>query len=90
MSAPKIVQQEIADLEFYRSVNRCPSIEILDQDAIEMCGNLIYVHEDGLASRIKGRILLTHWQRQQLVRQLLELDDIEDWTCVDLTAFVER
>ena len=77
-------------LEYYRSVNSCPTITVEDVDSIETSGYAIYIYEDGRASKVKGRITFTNWQWRQLVRQMVEDgEDIKDWSCVDLSGIVD-
>ena len=89
---PKATQQELTDLESYRSFNAAPTIEVMDTDSIEVCGFHLYVHEDGLASRIKGVIRLTPHQWQNLLWDYLELDEVKnlDLSSVNLSGYLER
>ncbi|MFA4834818.1 MAG: hypothetical protein WC749_01935 [Dehalococcoidia bacterium] len=81
---------EAEDLEYYRSVRACPSIEVTDADAMETSGYSIHVYEGGRASKVKGKITFTPWQWRRLVRQLVEDGiEIKDWSQVDLSGWVE-
>ena len=79
------------DAEYYRSVNSCPNIQVKDTDSIEVVGTDLYIHEAGLASRIKGVVRLTPHQWQNLLWDYLELDEIKDLdlSSVDLSGFLE-
>ena len=85
-------QEELDDLEYYRTVNSCPNIEVKDEDSIEATGWSLYIHEKGLASRIKGKITFTPFQWRALLRAILEADgdEVNDWSAVDLTMFLEE
>ena len=90
MAEPQKQFSEAEDLEYYRSVRACPSIEVTDADSLETSGYSIYVHEDGQASKIKGKITFTPFQWRRLVRQLVEDGlEIEDWSAVDLSGWCE-
>ena len=84
-------QEELDDLEYYRSVNSCPIIEVTDDDSMETSGYSIYIHEGGRASKVKGKITFTPYQWRALVRQLVEDGlEIKDWSAVDMSGWVEE
>lgn len=77
-------------LEYYHSVRTCPNIEVTDADSLETSGYSIYVYQDGMASKVKGKIIFTPFQWRALVRQLVEDGlEIKDWSSVDLSGLVE-
>lgn len=85
------LEDEEADLEYYRTVNSCPAIQVEDKDSLEIAGYSIYVHEAGLASRIKGKVTFTPFQWRALFRQMVEDEmEIEDWSSVDLSGWAEE
>jgi hypothetical protein len=47
---------ETEDLEYYRSLISYPLIKVQDEDAIEVSGWTIYIHENARASKVKGKM----------------------------------
>jgi hypothetical protein len=82
---------EEEEAEYYRSLISSPLIKVEDEDAIEVSGWTIYIHENARASKVKGKMSLTPWQYRQLLRAILTADgdEVEDWSCVDLSGWIE-
>ena len=81
---------EAEDLEYYRSVKTCPKVIVDDADTVEIAGYSFYVHEGGSTSKIKGVFSLSPWQFRQLLKQMVEDGlEIQDWSCIDLSGWVE-
>ena len=82
---------EDEDWEYYQSVRSCPVVVVADEDSIEIVGHHLYVHEAGMASKIKGKIEFTPWQFRQLLRAMVEDGDpISDWSALDLTGWMDQ
>jgi hypothetical protein len=86
---PELTEAE--DLEYYRTVNHCPSVKVNDEDVAQVEGYSIYVYENGIQSRVKGKVQFSPWQFRQLLKQMVEDGlEIKDWSCVDLSGWVEE
>ena len=82
---------EAEHLAYYRSVNSCPNIKVNDDDSLEIFGWSIYIYEQGRAAMVKGKITFTPFQFRQLLRQMVEDGiEIKDWSCVNLSGWLEE
>jgi len=79
----------IMSVQAAKLIREAAHIKVEDTDSIELHGYAIMVNGCGLASKLKGSIVMSHFQYKTLLRQMVQDwvgDDIPDFSCVDLSG----